>query len=161
MHRRILITGGATGIGQATALLAAQKGYVVAINFVHSDQAARDLVSQIEAMGQVAIAIKADIAEEEEVVRMFETMDRELGPINALVNNAAHMNQQMRLHEMSTDRPQPIACRINRKSAFRDSSRFCREMNLKLKNSPTRAASRINSGNLIRPRRFIEGPFSS
>jgi NAD(P)-dependent dehydrogenase (short-subunit alcohol dehydrogenase family) len=75
VQRRILITGGASGIGQATALLAAQRGYAVAINFAHSDRAARDLVSQIEAMGQVAVAIKADIAEEEEVVRMFETMD--------------------------------------------------------------------------------------
>jgi NAD(P)-dependent dehydrogenase (short-subunit alcohol dehydrogenase family) len=103
-QRRILITGGATGIGQATALLAAQKGYAVAINFAHSDRAARDLVSQIEALGQAAVAVKADIAEEEEVVRMFETMDRELGPIDALVNNAAHMDRQMRLDEMSRTR---------------------------------------------------------
>jgi NAD(P)-dependent dehydrogenase (short-subunit alcohol dehydrogenase family) len=52
-------------------------------------------------MGQVVIAIKADIAEEEEVVRMFETMDRELGPIDALVNNAAHIDRHMRLDELS------------------------------------------------------------
>jgi NAD(P)-dependent dehydrogenase (short-subunit alcohol dehydrogenase family) len=104
VQRRILITGGATGIGRTTALLAAQRGYAVAINFAHSDRAARDVVSQIEAMGQVALAIKADITEEEEVVRMFETMDRELGPINALVNNAAHIDRQMRLDEMSRAR---------------------------------------------------------
>ena len=102
--QRILITGGATGIGQATALIAAKKGYAVAINYAHSDQAAHEVVSQIEAMGHAAMAIKADIADEEEVLRMFETIDHELGPINTLVNNAAHVEQQMRLDQMSHTR---------------------------------------------------------
>ena len=102
--QRILITGGATGIGQATALIAAKKGYAVAINYAHSDQAAHEVVLQIEAMGHAAMAIKADIADEEEVLGMFETIDHELGPINTLVNNAAHVERQMRLDQMSHTR---------------------------------------------------------
>jgi len=79
VQRSILITRGATGIGQATHLLAAQKGDAVAIDFALSDQVPSDLVSQIEAMDQVAIALKTDFAKEEEVVRIFEKMDCELG----------------------------------------------------------------------------------
>lgn len=103
-QRSILITGGATGIGWATAVLAARKGYAVAINFAHSRQAACELAARLEGLGGVAIAIKADIAKEEEVIRMFETIDSEFGPLSALVNNAAHVERQMRLDEMNSER---------------------------------------------------------
>ena len=84
----ILITGGSRGIGAATALLAAAKGYAVAVNYASNSQAADKIVSQIRAQGGTAIAIQADVADEAQVQTMFKKVDAELGPLSALVNNA-------------------------------------------------------------------------
>jgi NAD(P)-dependent dehydrogenase (short-subunit alcohol dehydrogenase family) len=98
-HRKtLLVTGGSRGIGAATARLAAERGYAVCVNYLQDRAAAEDIVG--------AIAVQADISVEDEVVRMFETVDRELGPLTALVNNAATLEPQMRLEDMDAARMQ-------------------------------------------------------
>jgi NAD(P)-dependent dehydrogenase (short-subunit alcohol dehydrogenase family) len=84
----LLITGGGRGIGAATARLAAERGYAVAVNYARERQSAEALVAAIERAGGRAIAVQADVAQEDQVVRMFRTVDDRLGPLTALVNSA-------------------------------------------------------------------------
>jgi len=93
----ILITGASRGIGAATARLAAERGYAVCVNYVRNQPAAGALVSEITRAGRRAIAVQADVAIEADVVRLFETVDRELGPLRALVNNAGILERQSRV----------------------------------------------------------------
>ena len=92
----VLVTGGGRGIGAATAKLAAERGYAVCVNYRTNEPAARAVVSDIERAGGRAIAVAADVSAEAEVVRLFETVDRELGPLTALVNNAGVLDMQTR-----------------------------------------------------------------
>jgi NAD(P)-dependent dehydrogenase (short-subunit alcohol dehydrogenase family) len=85
----MVVTGGGRGIGAATARLAAGRGYAVCVNYLGNAEAAEAVVQDIEAAGGGALAVRADVASEVEVERLFETVDRELGPVAALVNNAA------------------------------------------------------------------------
>lgn len=105
--KTIVITGGSRGIGAATAQLAAAQGYAVCVNYVHDKAAADEVVRAIEENGGRAIAVAADVASEPDVVRLFETVDQKLGVINALVNNAGILAQQMRVDQMN-------AARLNR-----------------------------------------------
>ena len=100
----ILITGASRGIGAATARLAAERGYAVCVNYRCRRDAADAVVAGIVAAGGRAIAVQADIAIEADVVRLFETIDRELGPIRALVNNAGILEQQSRLEAIDAAR---------------------------------------------------------
>ncbi|TMG81713.1 MAG: SDR family oxidoreductase, partial [Betaproteobacteria bacterium] len=95
----MLITGGSRGIGAATARLAAERGYKVGINYVRDRNAAETLARET---GGVAIA--ADVAQEAEVVRMFGEVDRRLGRLEVLVNNAGVVDLSMRVDEMSAAR---------------------------------------------------------
>jgi NAD(P)-dependent dehydrogenase (short-subunit alcohol dehydrogenase family) len=91
-HNRLgtlIVTGASRGIGAATASLAATLGYAVAVNFNSGADGADKVVGQIRAEGGQALAVKADISTEDEVVRMFATARNELGPVTGLVNNAA------------------------------------------------------------------------
>ncbi|OLO07423.1 NAD(P)-dependent oxidoreductase [Salinicola sp. MH3R3-1] len=100
----MIITGAGRGIGAATAIMAAQKGYAVAVNY-RSDKASADkVVAEIEADGGRALAIQADIVDEAAIVAMFETVDRELGSVDVLVNNAGIVDQISRVDEMSFER---------------------------------------------------------
>ncbi|MGM8932993.1 SDR family oxidoreductase [Salinicola halophyticus] len=100
----MIITGAGRGIGAATAIMAAQKGYAVAVNY-RSDKASADkVVAEIEADGGRAIAIQADVVDEAAIVAMFETVDRELGSVDVLVNNAGIVDQISRVDEMSFER---------------------------------------------------------
>jgi NAD(P)-dependent dehydrogenase (short-subunit alcohol dehydrogenase family) len=83
-----LITGSGRGIGAATAKLAAKRGYAVCVNYLKNEQRASEVVAEIRAGGGKAILVQADTANENEVVQLFEHVDRELGPLTALVNNA-------------------------------------------------------------------------
>jgi len=85
----LVVTGASRGIGAAIAKLASERGFSVAVNFLTGETEARAIAEQIIAAGGRACAIQADVAREEDVVRLFETAERELGPIKALVNNAA------------------------------------------------------------------------
>jgi NAD(P)-dependent dehydrogenase (short-subunit alcohol dehydrogenase family) len=84
----VLITGGARGIGAATARLAAGQGYAVAINYRTAYESAAALVAEIERNGGRAIAVRADVSKEDDVVRLFDDVDRQLGRLSALVNSA-------------------------------------------------------------------------
>ena len=92
----VLITGGSRGIGAATARLAAQQGYAVCLNYRTARDAADGVVRDIAAAGGRAVAVQADVAIEEDVLRMFATCDRELGRLTGLVNNAAVLETQTR-----------------------------------------------------------------
>lgn len=85
----LIVTGASRGIGAAVARLAGARGYSVAVNFCTGEAEARKVADQIMAGGGRAMAIRADVAHEEEIVHMFETTEHELGPITGLVNNAA------------------------------------------------------------------------
>jgi NAD(P)-dependent dehydrogenase (short-subunit alcohol dehydrogenase family) len=85
----VIITGASRGIGAAIARLLAAQGYPVAVNFVQSEKAAANVVGDIISGGGRALAIRADISKEKDIIRLFETADRELGTLGGLVNNAA------------------------------------------------------------------------
>ena len=84
----LIVTGASRGIGAAIANLAGERGFSVAVNFATGTAEAAAVVEQIVSAGGRAYAIQADVAREEDVVRLFGTAERELGPVNALVNNA-------------------------------------------------------------------------
>lgn len=104
MSNILLITGGSRGIGAATALLAARAGYAVAVNYSSNSLAADEVVRQIRQGGGTAISVQADVAEESQVLAMFEKVDAELGRLTALVNNAGVVDQTSRVDGMSVAR---------------------------------------------------------
>lgn len=100
----MLVTGGGRGIGAAVARLAARRGYAVCVNYHRRRDAADAVVREIEAEGGRAIAVGADVADEQQVVQLFQTVDRELGTITALVNNAGILETQCRLEDLDAAR---------------------------------------------------------
>lgn len=104
MKKIILITGGSRGIGAATARLAAQQGYAVAISYVNNRVAADQVVQAIHASGGQALAVQADVALEADVLRMFAQVDQAWGRISALVNNAGVLEAQSRVVDMTAER---------------------------------------------------------
>ena len=104
MNRVVLVTGGSRGIGAATARLAAARGYAVCVNYLGNAAAAAEVVDDIQQKGGSAVAVGADVAKEPDVVRLFETCDRTLGQLDALVNNAGVLELQMRLDAMDAAR---------------------------------------------------------
>jgi NAD(P)-dependent dehydrogenase (short-subunit alcohol dehydrogenase family) len=106
--RVVLITGASRGIGAATAVLAAARGYAVCVNYRSNAEAANAVVASITESGGHAIAAQADVAIEADVVRLFETCDAKLGPLAALVNNAAILETQMRVEAVDAARLQRI-----------------------------------------------------
>lgn len=104
MKKIILITGGSRGIGAAIALRAADADYQVCISYLNHQAAADALVASIIFKGGRAMAVRADVAVDADVVRMFKLVDESLGPITALVNNAGILEQQSRVDEMTPER---------------------------------------------------------
>jgi NAD(P)-dependent dehydrogenase (short-subunit alcohol dehydrogenase family) len=102
--KALLVTGGSRGIGAATALLAAQQGWVVAVNYQGNADAAADVVARIRDQGGTALALQADVADEPQVLAMFARIDAELGPLGGLVNNAGVVDVSARLDEMDLAR---------------------------------------------------------
>ena len=100
----VLITGASRGIGAATALLAARAGYAVAVNYTANSLAADEVVRQIRQGGGNAITVQADVADEAQVLAMFEKVDAKLGRLTALVNNAGVVDQTSRVDAMSMAR---------------------------------------------------------
>ena len=104
MDKVLLVTGGSRGIGAATARLAAQAGWAVAVNYADNALAADEVVRAIRAAGGRALAVQGDVADEAQVLRMFETVDAKLGRLTGLVNNAGVVDVTARLDEMSVAR---------------------------------------------------------
>ncbi len=102
--RVLLITGGSRGIGAATALLAAQQGWAVAVNYAANSLAADEVVRRIRAGGGHAITVQADVADEAQLLRMFEKVDAKLGRLTGLVNNAGVVDVTARVDQMSAAR---------------------------------------------------------
>ena len=100
----VLVTGGGRGIGAATALLAARRGYAVAVNYLRDADAADEVVARIVADGGDAAALQADVAVEAQVAGLFARLDARFGRLDALVNNAGVLETQMRLDSMDAAR---------------------------------------------------------
>jgi NAD(P)-dependent dehydrogenase (short-subunit alcohol dehydrogenase family) len=100
----LLVTGASRGIGAATALLAAQQGWAVAVNYTANSLAADEVVRRIRAGGGTAMAVQADVANEAQVLAMFARIDAKLGPLSGLVNNAGVVDVSARVDEMDMAR---------------------------------------------------------
>ena len=100
----LLVTGGSRGIGAATALVAAQAGYAVAVNYQSNSLAADEVVRTIRDGGGQAMALQADVSREDEVLAMFARIDAKWGPLAALVNNAGVVDVSSRVDGMSVAR---------------------------------------------------------
>ena len=100
----VLVTGGSRGIGAAVARLAAARGAAICLSYRSRGEAAETVATEIQGRGGRAVAVQADVAIEADVVRLFETCDRALGPVTGLVNNAAVLETQMRVEAMDAAR---------------------------------------------------------
>lgn len=104
-HDRILlVTGGGTGIGAATCLRAARAGYALCVNYRRSQEAAENVAREARALGTTAITVQADVSREADVIGLFSAIDRELGPVTHLVNNAGILERQTRVEAIDADR---------------------------------------------------------
>ncbi len=108
MSEVVIVTGGSRGIGAATARLAARRGYDVCVSYQKNTEAAERVLAEIERLGRRAIAVAADVSVESEVVRLFETVDAELGAVSALVNNVGILETQQRVEDTSAARLERI-----------------------------------------------------
>ncbi|MGO1297133.1 MAG: SDR family oxidoreductase [Vibrio sp.] len=104
MNNVVLVTGGGRGIGAAAAKLFALHGYAVCINYKSNEASATQLADEILAQGGHCITVQADVSREEDVSRLFSTVDNELGNITVLVNNAGILRPQSRLEDMTAER---------------------------------------------------------
>jgi NAD(P)-dependent dehydrogenase (short-subunit alcohol dehydrogenase family) len=100
----LLITGASRGIGAAAALLAAQRGFAVAVNYASNSLAADEVVRTIRERGGRAISVQADVGDEAQVKAMFDKLDAKFGRLGALVNNAGVVDVQARVDGMSVER---------------------------------------------------------
>lgn len=116
-NRVAIVTGSSRGIGAATAEILANSDYRVCVNFRSDEVAANFVVSDLTAAGLTAIAVQADVSIESDVVRLFETVDGQLGCVTALVNNAGIVLPQMRVEDMDASRINEILT-TNVTSAF-------------------------------------------
>ena len=113
----LIVTGASRGIGAATARLAGERGYHVAVNYNASPERAAEVVRHIEKAGGEAIAVKADVSTEDGVRTLFETVDRRLGPLTALFNNAGIIHRNKLITEFDAEELERI-WRVNISSQF-------------------------------------------
>jgi NAD(P)-dependent dehydrogenase (short-subunit alcohol dehydrogenase family) len=104
MLKIALITGGSRGIGAATALYLAAKGYNICINYKSNSKAASQVLSQVKSFGVKGIAVQADVSIESDVVRLFQEIDEKLGSLTHLVNNAGVLFPQSRVEDLTATR---------------------------------------------------------
>lgn len=104
MDKVLLVTGGGRGIGAATARLAAQAGWAVAVNYTANSLAADEVVRAIRAEGGQAMSVRADVADEAQVMAMFDRIDAKFGRLSGLVNNAGVVDVSARIDQMDMAR---------------------------------------------------------
>jgi len=136
-----LITGSSRGIGASTALILAQNGYNIAVNYLENRDKAEEIVIQAKSFGVKAISIKADLKNEIEIINMFSTLDKELGELSALVNNGAISSGLKMIEEIDFDYLEKIY-KTNVFSAFI----CCREAVKRMKKN--KAGSIVNVSSL-------------
>jgi NAD(P)-dependent dehydrogenase (short-subunit alcohol dehydrogenase family) len=130
LKRNLLITGGSRGIGAATAVLAARHGWDVAINYTRDAAAAERVAAEVRAAGRRALVLQADVADEAQVLAMFAAVDRELGALHGLINNAGVVDLPARVDEMSLQRLQRMFA-INLTGSFLCAREAVRRMSTK------------------------------
>lgn len=130
MNKILLVTGGSRGIGAAAAVLAAQRGWDVAVNYTRDAEAAERVAAQVRAAGRRALVIQADVADEAQVLAMYATVDRDFGRLGGLVNNAGVVDMPARVDEMSLQRLQRMFA-INLTGAFLCAREAVRRMSTK------------------------------
>ena len=108
MSKCLIVTGGGRGIGAEVSRKAAKQGFSVCVNFHRDQTSAQKLVRELEKEGANAMAYQADVSQEEEVEALFETVEKDLGTPEALVNNAGILDLQIRVDGMNAERIQRI-----------------------------------------------------
>ncbi|CDG21411.1 Uncharacterized oxidoreductase ygfF [Xenorhabdus poinarii G6] len=130
MNKKILlVTGSSRGIGAATAILAANKGYSICLNYLNDEKSAfkvRDTILNLDAK---CIAVRADVSNEHQVKKMFNDIDIQLGSITHLVNNVGILKQKMPLIDMDGERFQQVLL-TNVMSHFYCSSEAIKRMSI-------------------------------
>ncbi|MFM7330456.1 MAG: SDR family oxidoreductase [Brachymonas sp.] len=130
MTKTLLITGASRGIGSATAVLAASQGWQVAVNYATNSLAADAVVRQIRASGGMAMTVQADVSDEAQILRMFETVEAKFGRLHGLVSNAGVVDFAQRVDEMSVARLERM-WRTNITSSFVCAREAVRRMSTK------------------------------
>lgn len=127
----LVVTGAGRGIGAATALLGARRGYKVCVNYVRDEASATKVADEITQGGGEAIVVRADVGHSDEVKRLFEAVDARLGTVTALVNNAGTLETQGRLEDLDEERLLRIL-RTNVVGTFLPSREAVRRMSTRL-----------------------------
>ncbi len=127
----LIVTGGSRGIGAVTARLGGARGYHVAVNYNRNPERAQAVVDDIERAGGRAIAVQADVGVEADVVRLFETVDREFGPVTALFNNAGIVHRNKPITEFGQAELDTM-WRVNISSQFLCAREAAKRMSTKL-----------------------------
>jgi NAD(P)-dependent dehydrogenase (short-subunit alcohol dehydrogenase family) len=129
--KTMLITGASRGIGAATARLAAQRGYDVAVNYASNRTAADAVVAGIRELGRKALAIQADVGKPGEIVRLFKAVDAEFGRLDAFFNNAGVLDRASKFVDITPERLQRIVA-VNMVGAFIAAQEAVRRMSTRL-----------------------------
>lgn len=108
MKKVAIVTGASRGIGAATAKLLADKGFAVCVNYLNAEEKANQIVKNIREQHGNAIAVRADMGSEQAILNLFATVDRELGPVNVLVNNAGINGGICEVQNMTLERLQTV-----------------------------------------------------
>ena len=109
MSRVLVVTGGSRGLGAATCIGAAERGYeAICVNYVSNKARADEVVAACEKAGAKAIAVQADVSEEADVERLFATVDSELGAVTHLVNSAGIVGPHARVDELKAEDLSPL-----------------------------------------------------
>ena len=106
MGKTMIVTGGSRGIGRAVALMAAERGWDVAISWQRDDAAGQEVLARIRAHGRRAVGLRGDVSHEADVIALFDAAERDLGRIDSVIVNAGMLSQTMPLAEMTAERMQ-------------------------------------------------------
>ena len=104
MTKAMIVTGGSRGIGRAVALLAAERGWDVAISWQRDDAAGAEVMAAIRALGRRAVGLRGDVANEADVTALFDAAEREFGRVDSVIVNAGMLAQTMPLADMTVER---------------------------------------------------------